>query len=157
MRALNQDLRYGVRMLAKNPAFTAVAVLTMALGIGANTAIFSMINSVLIKALPYPNPAQLMSVWETVPGGRHSGVSAGVFKDWRVLNAEFANVALIKDVRLNLTGTATPEHVTGLMVSTEYLSVLGVAPQLGRGFVAGEGGGGGGESAGRCGHTILCA
>lgn len=143
MQTIWQDLRYGVRVLGKNPAFTAIAVLTMALGIGANTAIFSMINSVLIKALPYPDPAQLMSVWETVPGGRPSGVSAGVFKDWRALNSGFANVALIKDVRLNLTGTDTPEHVTGLMVSTEYLSVLGVAPQLGRGFAAGEDAAGG--------------
>lgn len=133
-----QDLRFGVRMLVKNPGFTAVAVLTLALGIGANTAIFSMINSVLIKPLPYPNAEQLVSVWETVPGGSRNGVSAGVFKDWRANSSKFAHLALIKDIRLNLTGGSVPEHVRGLQVTTEYLSVLGVTPLLGRGFLAGE-------------------
>lgn len=138
MQTLMQDLRFGVRMLWKNPGFTAVAVLTLALGIGANTAIFSMINSVLIKALPYPNAEQLVSVWETLPNGSRNGVSAGVFKDWRANSSKFAHLTLSKDIRLNLTGGSVPEHLQGLQVTTEYLSVLGVTPQLGRGFVAGE-------------------
>jgi predicted permease len=133
-----QDLRYGARMLRKNPGFTAVAVLTLALGIGANTAIFSMINSILIKPLPYPNAEQLVNVWETVPSGDRNSVSGGVFKDWRAHSSKLAQVALYKDVRLNLTGTGTPEHIAGLQVSTEYLSVLGINPQVGRGFAAGE-------------------
>lgn len=133
-----QDLRFGARMLWKNPGFTAVAVLTLALGIGANTAIFSMINSVLIKALPYPNAEQLVSVWETVPSGSRNSVSGGVYKDWRAHSSKFAHLALYKDVRLNLTGAGVPEHLAALQVTTEYLSVLGVAPLLGRGFMAGE-------------------
>jgi putative ABC transport system permease protein len=133
-----QDLRYGARMLWKNPGFTLIAVLTLALGIGANTAIFSMINSVLIKSLPYPDSERLVSVWEMRPDGGRHGVSGGAFKDWRAHKAKFANVAIYKDVRLNLTGTGTPEHVSGLQVSAEFLSVLGVTPMIGRGFVAGE-------------------
>ncbi len=138
MQTLLQDLRYGVRMLLKKPGFTTVAVLTLALGIGANTAIFSMINSVLIKALPYPDAEQLVSVWETVPSGSHNSVSGAVFKDWRDHSEKFAHLALYKDIRLNLTGTGTPEHILGLQVSTEYISVLGVAPLLGRAFAVGE-------------------
>ncbi|MCM3869815.1 MAG: ABC transporter permease [Pyrinomonadaceae bacterium] len=138
MNTLWQDLRYGGRMLWKNPGFTIVAVLTLALGIGANAAIFSMINSVLIKALPYPQAEQLVNVWETVPNGGRNGVSAAVFKDWRAHSSKFAQLSLVKDVRLNLTGSGIPEHVTGLQVTTEFLSVLSVAPMIGRGFAAGE-------------------
>jgi putative ABC transport system permease protein len=138
MQTLWQDLRYGVRMLLKNPGFSLIAVLTLALGIGANTAIFSVINSVLIKALPYPQAEQLVSVWETVPNGSRNSVSGGVFKDWRAHSAKFAHMALYKGILLNLTGGGTPEHLEGLQVTTEYLSVLGVTPQLGRGFHAGE-------------------
>ncbi|MDQ3650646.1 MAG: ABC transporter permease [Acidobacteriota bacterium] len=133
-----QDIRYGVRTLLKHKGFTAVAVLTLALGIGANTAIFSLINVALLKPLPYPDAEQIVSIWETTPGGSRNSVSGGVFKDWRAHNSRFSHVALYKDVRLNLTGEGTPEHVAGLQVSTEYLSVLGVDPLLGRGFAAGE-------------------
>lgn len=138
MQTLWPDLRFGARLLIKSPGFTAVAVLSLGLGIGANTAIFSMINSVLIKALPYPQAEQLVRVWETLPGGGRGSVSAGAFQDWRAHSSKLAHVALYKDVRLNLTGSGTPEHVTGLQVTTEFLSVLGVTPMLGRGFVAGE-------------------
>ncbi len=138
MNALVQDLRYGARMLFKHPGFTAVAALTLALGIGANTAIFSLINSALIKPLPYPEAEQLVSIWETLQDGRRNSVSAGVFKDWRAYGSKFAHVALYKDVRLNLTGVGTPQHVAGLQVSTEFLSVLGIKPLLGRDFAAGE-------------------
>jgi putative ABC transport system permease protein len=133
-----QDLRFGARMLWKNPGFTLVAVLTLALGIGANTAIFSVINSALIKSLPYPDAAQLVNVWEMRPNGGRNNISGGAFKDWRAHNAKFAHLALYKEVRLNLTGTGAPEHIAGLQVSTEFLSALGVTPLLGRGFVAGE-------------------
>ena len=138
METLWQDLRYGARMLMKNPGFTLIAVLTLSLGIGANTAIFSVINSVLIKALPYPNAERLMRIWETMPNGQQNSVSGGVFKDWRAHSSKFAHLALYKDIRLNLTGTEQPEHIAGLQVSTEYLSVLGLAPLIGRGFAAGE-------------------
>ena len=138
MQTLLQDLRYGARMLFKHPGFTAVAALTLALGIGANTAIFSLINSALIKPLPYPEAEQLVSVWETLPDGQQGSVSGGAFKDWRAHSSKLSHVALYKDMRLNLTGSGTPEHVVGLQVSTEFLSALGVNPLLGRGFVAGE-------------------
>jgi len=138
METLWQDLRYGARLLWKKPGFTIVAVLTLALGIGANTAIFSIINSVLIRSLPYPNAEQLVRVWETFPGGGRNSVSAGAFKDWRAHSSKLAHVALFKDARLNLTGSGTPEHVAGLQVTAEFLSVLGVTPMIGRGFVAGE-------------------
>lgn len=133
-----QDLRYGARMLRKTPGFTLVAMFTLALGIGANTAIFSMINSVLIKPLPYPDAEQLMQVWETLPSGQTNSVSAAVFKDWREHSSQFAHVAISKGVRLNLTGGGAPETVAGVQVSTEYLATLGVAPALGRDFMAGE-------------------
>ena len=138
MQTLWQDLHFGARMLWKNPGFTLVAVLTLALGIGANTAIFSVINSVLIKSLPYPDAAQLVNVWEMRPNGGRNNISGGAYKDWRAHNTKFAHLALYKDVRQNLTGTGAPEHVAGLQVSTEFLSALGVTPLLGRGFVAGE-------------------
>src|SRR5262245_20464026 len=79
-----------------------------------------------------------MRIWETLPGGQRNSVSAGVFKDWRAHSSKFSHVALYKDVRLNLTGAGTPENVAGLQVSTEFLSVLGVNPLLGRGFAVGE-------------------
>ncbi|MBL8203182.1 MAG: ABC transporter permease [Blastocatellia bacterium] len=138
MQTLLQDLRYGARMLFKQPGFTLIAVLTLALGIGANTAIFSVINSVLLKALPYPNPEQVVSVWETVPNGSRNGVSAGSYKDWRANSNQFAHLALLTVIRSNLTGGGVPEHLEGLQVTTEYLSVLGLQPLLGRGFLPGE-------------------
>src|SRR5262245_8052062 len=125
-------------MLMRKPGFTLVAILTLALGIGANTAIFSLINSVLIKPLAYPDPDHLLSIYETTPGGFRSGVSAGSFKDWRANSAKFSHIALYKPVWLNITGTRAPEYVAGLQVSAEFISALGVAPILGRGFVAGE-------------------
>jgi putative ABC transport system permease protein len=138
MNSLLQDLRYGARMLMKQPGFTLIAVLMLGLGIGANTAIFSLINSVLLKPLPYPAADRIVTIWETVPNGQRGTVSGGAFKDWRAHSSKFSHVALYKDVRLNLTGTGTPEHLVGLQVSTEFLPVLGVNPLLGRGFAAGE-------------------
>jgi predicted permease len=138
MQILPPDLRHSARILWKNPGFTAVAVLTLALGIGANTAIFSLIHSALIKPLPYPEADRLVNLWEMLPTGSRSSVSAGVFKDWRAFSKKFSHLALIKEVRLNLTGVGTPEQLTGLLVSTEFLSVLGLSPQTGRGFLPGE-------------------
>jgi putative ABC transport system permease protein len=150
MSPLLQDLRYGLRMLAKNPGFTAVAVLTLALGIGANTAIFSAINSVLIKPLPYPHAEQLVDIMETLPDGRPNGsVSGGAFKDWREHSSKFAHLTIYEDIHRNLTGMGTPERVTGLQVSADFLSVLGVAPMIGRGFAVNEAAAGGNN------HVIL--
>ena len=133
------DLRYAVRQLRKSPGFTVVAVLTLALGIGANTAIFSVVNSALLQPLPYPHPEQLVDVMETGNNGRPNGsVSGGAFKDWRDHSSKFARLAVSEEARRNLTGLGTPERVTGLQVSADYLPVLGVAPMLGRDFTASE-------------------
>jgi predicted permease len=138
MNTLWQDLRYGARMLWKKPGFTVAAVFTLALGIGANTAIFSMINSVLIESLPYPDAKQLVRIFETTPVYPRNSVSGGAFKDWREHSSKFAHLAIYEGIELNLTGTGAPERVTGLQVSSEFLSVLGIAPILGRGIAAGE-------------------
>jgi putative ABC transport system permease protein len=139
MNTLLQDLRYTLRQLRKSPGFTAIAVLTLALGIGANTAIFSVINSALLKPLPYPHAEQLVDVMETLPdGGPNGSISGGAFKDWRDHSTKFAQLAVYEDLRKNLTGAGTPERVNGLQVSAEYLSVLGIAPAVGRGFTASD-------------------
>jgi len=134
-----QDVRFGLRILWKNPGFTTVAVLTLALGIGANTAIFSSINSALLKPLPYPHAEQLVDIAEQMPESRDRyAVSGGAFKDWREHSSKFAHLAIYEGIDRNLTGKGTPEHVTGMQVSAEFLSVLGVAPIIGRDFAAGE-------------------
>ncbi len=134
-----QDLKFAIRQLLKSPGFTAVALLTLALGIGANTAIFSVINSALLQPLPYPHAEQLVDVMETEPnGGPNGSISGGAFKDWREHSSKFAHLAVYEDIRRNLTGMGNPERVTGLQASGEFLSVLGVAPLIGRGFAASE-------------------
>ncbi len=133
-----QDLRFGLRMLWKKPGFTFVAVFTLALGIGANTAIFSMINSVLIESLPYPDSKQLVQIFEATPVYPRNSVSGGAFKDWRQYSSKFTHLAIYEGIDLNLTGPGAPERVTGLQVSSEFLSVLGVTPIVGRGYAVGE-------------------
>jgi predicted permease len=139
MSTLINDIKYGFRQLYKSPGFTIVAVLTLALGIGANTAVFSLINSVLIKPLPYPDSERLVRVFETFPNGRRNGsVSGGAFKDWYKYSSQFAHMAIYENRPGNLTGEGMPQHVFGFQVSSEFLSVLGVTPMLGRDFMAGE-------------------
>jgi putative ABC transport system permease protein len=136
--SLLQDLRYGVRMLRKNPGFTAVAVLTLALGIGANTAIFSVVNAVLLRPLPYSNPQQLMVIRETSPSvGIHSP-SYPDFLDWRKQSRTIAHMAVINNRAFNLSGVAQPENIVGYAVSPNCLSMLGVRPVLGRDFLPAE-------------------
>src|SRR5436190_14090106 len=107
------DLRYAFRQLLKNPGFTAVAVLTLALGIGATTAILSLINGVLLEPLPYEQPGQLVHLWEMRPDGRPGDVSPGAFMDWREQSASFQGVASLRGAAMNLTGTGQPERVIG--------------------------------------------
>lgn len=133
---MHLDLRFALRQFVRNPGFTAVAILTLALGIGANTAIFSVIHSVLIKALPYPDADRLVGIFEMLPDGGHNAVSGGAFKDWREHGSHFSHLAIFEDTQQNLTGKGTPERVTGLKVSSEYLSTLGVEPIIGGGFSA---------------------
>ena len=131
-----QDARYAVRSLRKNPGFTVVAVLTLALGIGANTAIFSVINAVLLRPLPYEDPQRLVVLTETI-SERPIGVSYPNFVDWRNQNTVFANVAAVREREsFNLTGAGESERLQGRLVSYNFLSTLGVKPVAGRDFVA---------------------
>jgi predicted permease len=143
MRTLFGEIRYGFRQMSKNPGFTAIAVLTLALGSGANTAIFSVINSALLQPLPYPQPGQLVQIFETTPDYNRNNVSGGAFKDWKSQSRSFSHLAIYENIRRNLTGIGTPENMKGLAVSSDFLSVLGVSPAVGRDFAQGEDGNGG--------------
>jgi putative ABC transport system permease protein len=135
-----QDLRYAARMLRKNPGFTAVAVIALALGIGANTAIFSVVNTVLLRPLPYKDPEQLVMVWEDASrhGYPRDTPAAANFVDWRDQNSVFSGMAAIADMNFNLTGAGNPERLKGRRVSASLFPLLGVDPQLGRVFSAAE-------------------
>jgi putative ABC transport system permease protein len=138
---LIQDLRYGLRMLARYPGFTAVAVLTLALGIGANTAIFSVVNAVLMKPLPYKDAGRLVVVWEQNPerGWYHNIVSAANFRDWRKQNDVFTQMAAVDPQKaFNLTRTGKPEEVWGEPTTTNLFTLLGVRPFKGRDFLPEE-------------------
>jgi putative ABC transport system permease protein len=136
MQNLLQDLRYGLRMLAKNPGFTSIAVLTLALGIGANTAIFSVVYAVLLRPYPYEDPARLMIVWEQNPsrGWTTNIVSAANFLDWRKQNTVFTGMAAVDATAFNLSGYGEPIEVGGERVTANVFGVLGVQPLRGRGF-----------------------
>src|SRR5690348_14891179 len=118
MNALWQDIRYAIRWLGKSPAFTAIAVLTLALGIGANTAVFSVVNAVLLKSLPYHDPDRLVLVWgEDKTQDTHRGqVSATDVADWRARNHVFEEIATYSDYRPVLTGVGEPERIAGAQV-----------------------------------------
>jgi putative ABC transport system permease protein len=136
METLLQDIRYGIRMLAKNPGFTAIAVLTLALGIGANTAIFSVVNAELLRPLPFCEPSQLVRVASA--NARVHTVSGSVsypdFADWRSQNHVFQNMAAYVDSSFALTGIEQPAHLAAATVSASMFDLLGVSPELGRGF-----------------------
>jgi putative ABC transport system permease protein len=137
-----QDIRFGARMLIKQPAFTFVAVLTLALGIGANTTIFSLINSLLLKPLPYPEAERLMLVWQSDinnPSDRNI-LSAPNYWDWQQQNDVFEKMAILDSAGqgYNLSGDSEPERVSGVRVSSEFFDVLGVKPRLGRTFLPEE-------------------
>jgi putative ABC transport system permease protein len=138
---LLQDLRFGVRVLRKNPGFAAVAVLTLALGIGANTAIFSVVNAILLRPLPFQDSGRLMMIWhappqKSFPGVPRFAVSPANYLDWRSQNHAFDQMSAIGFRSLNLTGMGQPESVTGIAVSADFFSVLRIQPSAGRGFVA---------------------
>jgi putative ABC transport system permease protein len=140
METLLKDLRYGIRMLLKKPAFTAVAVIALALGVGANTAIFSVVNAVLIKPLPFKDPDRLMMVWEenSKLGFPKDTPAPANFVDWREQNEVFEDMAAIADQTFNLTGIDEPEKLEGQRVSASFFPMLGVAPALGRAFLPEE-------------------
>jgi putative ABC transport system permease protein len=129
---LRQDLRYTARTLARAPGFTAVAILVLALGIGANTAVFSVTDYVLIRPLPFPSPDRLVSLWETLPGYRHMELSPAAYRDWRRMNAVFEDMGAITTQEFNLIGQSAPERIKGAIVTGNLFAVLGVQPLLGR-------------------------
>lgn len=138
MRELFQDLRYGLRLLAKHPGFTVVAALTLALGIGANTAIFSVVNTVLLRPLPFREPEQLVKLYEALPQGGTGSVSVPNLQDWRAQNDVFTEIAAYQFADFNLQGKDEPERVSGANVSSNFFDVLGVRPAQGRTFLKGE-------------------
>jgi putative ABC transport system permease protein len=129
-----QDLRYGWRTMRKSPGFTAVAVLTLGLGVGANTAVFSAINSVLLRPLPYKDPQQLVRVWEVQVGQDQALFSPAEFLDYRAQNQSFSGMAAFRPASLTLTGAGEPEQLDGSIVSADYFSLLGVQAERGRVF-----------------------
>ncbi len=134
MMTFLQDLRFGLRMLTKNPGFAFIAILTLALGIGANTALFSVVNSVLLNPLPFPDPDALYSLYFTTPSFAQGSSSYPNFLDWQKLNHSFAALGAIRSEDLNLSGIGDPERLHGHMVSPELFTALGIAPLLGRNF-----------------------
>src|SRR6267154_4560189 len=136
-----QDLRYAFRMLSKSPGFSIVAVLTLALGIGANTAIFSVVNAVLLKPLPYREPDRLVHIWEgkVGEGALKNVVGPFNFLDWRERNHSFEQMTAINGgVTLNVTGVGQPEALPGMEVSAEFFDILRVPRLIGRGFIPEE-------------------
>jgi predicted permease len=141
LESFSQDLRFALRMLRKTPGFTAVSILTLTLGIGTSTAIFSVVNAVLLRRLPFPDPDRLVHLWETKPPGSdlRNVVDPWNFLDWRERTHSFEGMAATQSLTMNLTGAATPRAVAGLQVSPEFFSILGTSPLVGRPFDPEEG------------------
>jgi putative ABC transport system permease protein len=140
MEALIQDIRYGWRTLRKSPGFTAVAVITLALGIGANTAIFSVVNTVLLAKLPYRDPGRLVAIWGINPqqSSEISPISPAVFNAWKSEAKAFEEIGASTDELDTITSGGDPEMVIGYDFSTEYFKVMGARPELGRTFLREE-------------------
>jgi putative ABC transport system permease protein len=140
MNTLMQDIRFAARMLRKSPGFALIAILTLALGIGANTAIFSVVDAVLLKPLPYPQPDRIAAVWGTHSkmGETSRAISFPDFRDLQEQNHVFEHIAVYTDDTTSLTGTGEPLHLFAEKVSADMFSVLGIQPILGRAFLPGE-------------------
>ncbi len=135
MFALLQDVRFAFRMLVKSPAFAAAVTVTLALGIGANTALFSIVNSVLLNPLPYPRSNQLVALYETKPGLGQGPISYLNFLDWQRTAPSFSSMAIYRHEDYNLMGSGQAERVNGLMVSAAFFTTLEIHPVLGRDFL----------------------
>ncbi|MEK6301926.1 MAG: ABC transporter permease [Acidobacteriota bacterium] len=157
MNSIIQDIRYGVRTLAKARGFTAVVIIVLALGIGANTAIFTVVNAVLLRSLPYPDADQLVMLWQTNPRFKLLSdtlpVTAGDFVDWKEQNDVFEHVSAFGARRFNLTGAGEPEQIGGASVSASFFRLMGIEPTAstpgGGGYVSGGAQSSGGMFAGR--------
>jgi predicted permease len=138
LKSLPQDLRYGSRVLVKSPGFSLIAILTLALGIGANTAIFSVVNGVLLNPLPFHDPHQLVSMFQEMPNFKNGSISYLNFTDWRRMNTTFAAMAAYRSTGFNLSGNGEPERLHGEMISAGFFEILGVNPVMGRTFTTDE-------------------
>ena len=138
MQNLLQDMRFGIRMLVKKPGASLVAILTLALGIGANAAIFSIVNTVLLRPLPYKDPERLVALWENIPSQGQSRVSPANFFDWKKQSTSFEDMSTYGGSAMTLTGVGEPEQLSGTRVSAGYFDVVGIKPMLGRAFLADE-------------------
>src|SRR5437868_2087606 len=136
MGNLRGDIRYALRSLLKRPGFTFIAVVTLALGIGANTAIFSAINALLLKPLPFPALDRVVAIWDKMPsrGVMHNEVAMANYLDWQAQNKSFEQLAVYGWWTANLSGVDTPERVQGFLVSANFLDAIGVKPIMGRNF-----------------------
>ncbi len=140
LETLGCDVRYAARMMRRSPAFTTTAVLTLALGIGANTAVFSVVNTVLLRPLPYPDSDRLVQIWSTNPHTNHWGKWTAYprFEDWRHLNTVFEEMATARTWVISIKGGDHPESLFGVITSSQLLQLLRVQPMLGRGFLPEE-------------------
>jgi predicted permease len=138
MGTLLQDIKYGSRMLIKNGWFTQIAVATLALGIGVNTAVFSVVNGVLLNPLPFPQPKQLVTLYENSRDFKQSSISYPNFLDWQRMNSVFSSIAAFRPDSFNLTGSGEAQQVKAEMVSADFFPILGVRPILGRTFSVDE-------------------
>ena len=140
METVLKDIRYGVRGLLKRPGFTAIALITLALGIGANTAIFSVVNAVLLRPLPFQDPERLVIVWEdaTFAGFPRNTPAPANYVDWKNQNQSFTDMAASHETSFNLTGDGEPERVAAYAVNANLFPLFGVQPLLGRGFLSEE-------------------
>src|SRR5918998_4940406 len=140
MGTLIQDLRYGARMILKSPGSTLIAVVTLALGIGANTAIFSLVSAVLVKPLNYQEPERLVMVWESDQeiGLGQDTPAPGNYADWKTQNQVFEDIAALDLRPVNLTGDGEPERLMSFGVSANFFPLLGASPLMGRNFLPEE-------------------
>ena len=134
MRNFWHDVRFGLRVLSKSSGFAAIAILTLALGIGANTALFSVVNGVLLNPLPFPNPDELLAVYSKTSSFGQSSISYPNFLDWHKDNTSFSSLGAFRSESYNLTGSGEPERLNCQMVSAEFLPALGIPLPLGRNF-----------------------
>jgi predicted permease len=134
MSTFLQDIKFALRMLAKSPGFTATAILTLALGIGANTALFSVVNGVLLNPLPFPQPDQLVAIYAKTALVQEGSISYPNFVDWHKDASSFSSFAAFRSENYNLTGAGTPERLHAHQISAEFFTMLGVKPILGRDF-----------------------
>jgi predicted permease len=136
VETLLQDLRYGIRMLAKAPGFASIAILTLALGIGANTALFSVVNGVLLNPLAYPQSGQLVAIYGKTTGFANAPINYPNFQDWQRDTQTFSSMAIYRNQDYNFIGTGEAERLTGYMISADFFPTLGTMPVLGRSFRA---------------------